>query len=111
MSELSTVQNFVWNYLKTGVALPFRVFSFFMGHYIRNRNRLKAFMSQPGASTTFTIIISITMLVWIGVVLFSTEADRTRLTDAVMGLWQDTQELNAEKQRLDAIRDQQGTQQ
>jgi len=106
MSGLKSVQNAVWSYLKTGYAIPFRIFSFFMGHFIRNRNRLKVFMAKPGVSSTFTIIISITMLIWIGVVLFASDADKGRLTDAVMGLWQDTQDLNAEKQRLDAIRDQ-----
>lgn len=105
------MQNFLLNYFRIGFALPFRVFSFFMGHFIRNRNKLKAFMSQPRVSTAFTLAISFTMLVWIGVVLFSTEADRGRLTDTVMGLWQDTQELNAEKQRLNAVQEQQGSQQ
>lgn len=106
MPGLQKVQNAIWVYLKTGYAIPFRIFSFFMGHFIRNRNLLKAFMAKPGVSTTFTIIISVTMLIWIGIVLFASDADRGRLTDAVMGLWEDTQDLNAEKQRLDAIRDQ-----
>lgn len=110
MSERKTGQNFVVSYLKMGMLLPFAVFSFFMGHYIRNRNRLKAFMAKPGASNAFMIAISVTMLVWIVVVFAASEADRTRFTDAAMGLWQDTQELNVEKQRLDAIRDQESAQ-
>ena len=96
----------MWNYLKTGYALPFRVFSFFMGHYIRNRNALKVFMAQPRVAATFKGAIVVTVLVWIGIGLFASQDDRTRLTDAVMTLWQDTQSLNAEKQRLNAVKEQ-----
>ena len=90
----------MWNYLKVGYALPFRVFAFFMGHYIRNRNRLKVFMARPRVRATFAGAIVLTVLVWIGIGVFASDADRGRLTEAVKALWADTQALNAEKKRL-----------
>lgn len=99
---METGQNAVWTLIKTGYALPFRVFSFFAGHYIRNRNRLKAFMARPGVANLFKGAIVVTMLVWIGVGFFASDAYRTRLTDVVKGLWADTQDLSADKQQPSA---------
>lgn len=95
----------MWTYLKIGYALPFRVFSFFMGHYIRNRNRLKVLMARPRVAATFKGAVVLTVAVWLGVGLFASDVYRTRLTDAVKNLWADTQALNAEKKRLDEAQD------
>ena len=97
---MKPITNAVWAYLKTGYAIPFRVFSFFMGHFITNRNRLKAFMAQPRVATTFTIAIGLTMVVWIGIGLYASDADRGRLTSTVMELWDDTKALNDQKKQM-----------
>lgn len=90
----------MWAYLKIGYAIPFRIFSFFMGHFITNRNRLKAFMAQPRVATTFTIVIGFTMVVWIVIGVYASDADRGRLTNAVMSLWEDTRDLNEQKKQM-----------
>lgn len=104
MAKPEGKENAVWVGVKEFYAVPFRVFRFFMHHFIRNRNRLKVFMSDGRVSSIFAGIIVITAAIWIVVAMNADETDRNRLTDAVEGFWSDTQALNEEKKRLNAIK-------
>lgn len=95
----------LWTTVKEFYAVPFRVFAFFMGYFIRNRNRAKAIMAKPRAKALFQGAIALTVVVWVVIGVAAAPEDRTRLTDAVMGLWSDTQALAEEKQRLDGQAD------
>ena len=99
-------ENALWTAVKEFYAVPFRVFAFFMGYFIRNRNRAKAFMAKPRAKALFQGAIALTIAAWVVIGLSAAPEERSRLTDAVMGLWSDTQTLAEEKKRLDAEREQ-----
>lgn len=95
-------QNGFWAGVKEFYAAPFRVFAFFMGHYIKNRNRTKALMARADAKMLFQSAIMLTVVAWVVIGLSASPEDRGRLTDAVMGFWQDSKSLAEEKKRLDA---------
>lgn len=90
----------MWTIVKETYALPFRVFAFFMGHYLRNRARLRAVMARPRARRVFTGAIAATMLVWIVVGMMASDEDGNRLTEAARALWSDAQALGEQKKLM-----------
>ena len=89
------------NYLRT----PFVVIVWFMETYTKNRARMKAFMAEDGAKKMFQGAIMLTVVVWVVVGLSASPEDRNRLTNALMGFWDDTEALAEEKKRRDALKD------
>jgi hypothetical protein len=77
-------------YLKDMYLMPFRVISAGMKIFIRNRNRVRDFIRQPGIAKTLKYGMMLTLLVWLAIALLSKDEENNRLTDAVNNLWSKT---------------------
>lgn len=88
--------------LKAYLRVPFSMIVWVMETYAKNRDRLRAFMAKPRVSLAFKVLLAFTILAWVVIGFTATEEQGSRLTDALQGVWTDTQDLNAEKKRLDA---------
>jgi len=73
-----------------------------METYTKNRDRIRAFMAKPRVSLAFKVMLALTAVAWITIGFMANEEQGRRLTEAMQGVWTDTQDLNAEKKRLDA---------
>ena len=88
--------------LKAYLRVPFSMIVWVMETYAKNRDRFRAFMAKPRVSLAFKVMLALTVLAWIVIGFTANEEQGQRLTDALQGIWTDTQDLNAEKKRLDA---------
>lgn len=88
------------NGLKAYLRVPFVMIVWVMETYAKNRERLRAFLAQPRVAGTLKWAIVLTAVVWLVVGFMASDEDRGRLTETLKAFWTDTQELNAEKKRL-----------
>lgn len=80
-------------YIKELYALPFRLFAVVMRIFHLNRMRLDIWMSKPGVSRSFKLLVVFTALVWLAIALISGDDENNRLTQAMQQFWdQQTQD-------------------
>ena len=57
---------------------------------MKNRNRVREFVSQPGIAKTLKYAMLLTLLVWLAIALLSKDDENNRLTEALNNLWSKT---------------------
>jgi len=86
--------------LKAYLRVPFVMIVWVMETYTKNRARLKTFMAQPRTAQMFKWAITLTALVWLAVAVMANPQQGQRFTDAIKGLWSDTQNLSEQRKAL-----------
>jgi hypothetical protein len=77
-------------YLKDMYLMPFRAIASGMKFFVRNRNRVRDFVRQPGIARTLKYGMLLTLFIWLAIALLSKDEDNNRLTEAVNQLWSKT---------------------
>lgn len=77
------------NFLRAWFEAPFRLLAVLVAIYSANQARVARLMARPAARKLWRGAVIITALVWLGVWLFATEADRSLLGEAMREMFPD----------------------
>jgi len=77
-------------YLKDMYLMPFRAIASGMKLFVRNRNRVRDFIRQPGIARTLKYGMLLTLFIWLAIALLTKDEDNNRLTEALNQLWSKT---------------------
>ena len=83
--------NKTMEYLKDMYLMPFRAIASGMKLFVRNRNRVRDFVRQPGIARTLKYGMLLTLFIWLAIALLSKDEENNRLTEAVNQLWSKTE--------------------
>jgi hypothetical protein len=70
--------------------MPFRVIVSGMKLFVRNRNRVRDFVRQPGIARTLKYGMLLTLFIWLAIALLIKDEENNRLTEALNNLWSKT---------------------
>lgn len=90
------MQNKTIEYLKDMYLAPFRAIARLMKLFVRNRNRVRDFVRQPGIAKTLKYGMLLTLFIWLAIALLSKDEENNRLTEALNNLWSKTVNDTAE---------------
>ena len=90
------MQNKTIEYLKDMYLAPFRAIARLMKLFVRNRNRVRDFVRQPGIATTLKYGMLLTLFIWLAIALLTKDEENNRLTEALNNLWSKTVNDTAE---------------
>lgn len=82
--------NKTMEYLKDMYLMPFRAIASGMKLFVRNRNRVRDFIRQPGIARTLKYGMLLTLFIWLAIALLTKDEDNNRLTEALNQLWSKT---------------------
>jgi len=82
--------NKTMEYLKDMYLMPFRAIASGMKLFVRNRNRIRDFIRQPGIARALKYGMLLTLFIWLAIALLSKDEDNNRLTEALNQLWSKT---------------------
>ncbi len=89
-TKQGNMKNKTLEYLKDMYLMPFRTIASAMRLFVRNRNRMRDFISQPVIAKTLRYGMLLTLFIWLAIALFATDEDKNRLTQAIKEMWSDT---------------------
>jgi hypothetical protein len=90
------MQNKTIEYLKDMYLAPFRAIAGLMKLFVRNRNRVRDFVRQPGIAKTLKYGMLLTLFIWLAIALLTKDEETNRLTEALDNLWSKTVNDTAE---------------
>jgi hypothetical protein len=70
--------------------MPFRAIAAASKLFIRNRNRVRDFVRQPGIARTLKYGMLLTLFIWLAIALLIKDEENNRLTEALNNLWSKT---------------------
>jgi hypothetical protein len=71
--------------------MPFRAIAAASRLFMKNRNRVREFVSQPGIAKTLKYGMLLTLFIWLAIALLANkDEENNRLTEAVNELWSKT---------------------
>jgi hypothetical protein len=70
--------------------MPFRAIVSGMKLFVRNRNRVRDFVRQPGIARTLKYGMLLTLFIWLAIALLIKDEENNRLTEALNNLWSKT---------------------
>lgn len=84
------MQNKTLEYLKDMYLAPFRMILSGMKLFVRNRNRVRDFVSKPLLANILKYGMLLTLFIWLAIALLASDEDKNRLTEAVEEMWSKT---------------------